>query len=127
MIYLAVPYTDKSATVRHERFEEVSMYAAYLMQKSIPVFSPISHSHPIEQHFFEAKSWDFWQIQDLPILKICNELHVLCLSGWSYSVGVRAEIEHARELNLPVKYINPRTYSEATLEEVAKQCSLKEL
>lgn len=112
MIYLAVPYSHPSPVVRHQRFEAINRYAAHLMQYGLPVFSPISHSHPIEEHFNEAKSWDFWQIQDLPILKICTSVHVLCLLGMEKSVGVAGEIKAADELDIPVHYVDPRTFPE---------------
>ena len=108
MIYLAVPYSHPSPQVRHERFEAINRYAAYLMQQGLAVFSPISHSHPIEEHFKETKTWDFWQIQDLPILRICTSLHVLCIPGWENSVGVAGEIKAADELSIPVVFITPK-------------------
>jgi hypothetical protein len=117
MIYLAVPYNHPSPAVRHNRFEEVNRYAAHVMQQGLAVFSPISHSHPIEEHFTEVKSWDFWQIQDLPILKICDSVHVLCLPGWRESVGVAGECDTARGLGIPILYINPEDYNVVTHPE----------
>lgn len=112
MIYLAVPYSHPSPAVRHARFEAVNKYAAHLMQQRKPVFSPISHSHPIEEHFTETKSWEFWKIQDLPILSVCTELHVLCLDGYKESTGVSGEILAAFHKNIPIKFINPVTFLE---------------
>ena len=108
MIYLAVPYSHPSPLVRHNRFEAVNRFAATLMQQGEGVFSPISHSHPIEDHFTETKSWDFWQKQDLPILKVCKAVLVLCLDGWEQSVGVAGEVSEAEKLGIPVYYINTK-------------------
>ena len=108
MIYLAVPYSNPSPRVRHERFEAVNRFAAIVMQQGHGVFSPISHSHPIEEHFTEAKSWSFWQLQDLPILRVCESVLVLCLDGWEQSVGVAGEVAEATKLGIPVYYINPQ-------------------
>ncbi len=107
MIYLAVPYTHHSPVVRHNRFEHVNRFAAWLMQQGYPIFSPISHSHPIEEHFTETKTWEFWQLQDLPILRQCDRLFVLCIDGWRESVGVTAEIAEASRLGIPVSYYEP--------------------
>jgi len=111
LVYLATPYSHKEPFVRHERFEKVNEVAARLMEDGYAVFSPISHSHPIEQHMTaDQQSWEFWERQDVPILKACDQLFVLMLDGWKESVGVRAEIEKANELNLPIFYLDPEKY-----------------
>ena len=108
MIYLAVPYSHDSPAVRHERFEAVNKYAAYLMEQGLQVFSPISHSHPIQEHFKDPKTtWEFWAEHDIPFLKMCSHVHVLCLDGWKESVGVTDEIRIADELSIPVVFIPP--------------------
>ena len=115
LIYLAVPYSHPSASIRQERFEKVNEVAARIMESGDAVFSPISHSHPIEMHMNGKKlTWEFWQVQDLPILHACQELWVLTLDGWTESVGVTGEIEHAQQLGIPVRYIYFSDYREQT-------------
>jgi hypothetical protein len=119
LVYLAVPYSHPSASIRQERFERVNEVAARMMQDGIAVFSPISHSHPIEMHMNGVKlCWEFWQNQDLPILKACDELWVLTIDGWLESVGVTGEIEHAEALGIPIRYITFEEYRDATIAEV---------
>lgn len=73
------------------------------------VFSPIAHSHPIEQHFDEGgvEGHDFWLRQDFAVLDRCSKLVVLTLPGWEQSRGVAAEIARAHELGIPLEFMEP--------------------
>lgn len=104
-IYLACPYSHSSKAVRMQRVIAVDEKAAELMEQGNLVFSPLSHSHPISMHTdIEPCDHDFWLRQDLWILKVCDELHILCLEGWSESRGVGVETEEALKLELPIFY-----------------------
>ena len=105
--YIASPYTHADAAVRQERFEAVCKYAANLMRAGQPVFSPIAHSHPIEQHFPEKQGFDFWMAQDLPVLRHATHVIVYKLPGWDQSKGIAKELAVARELNMQIVYVEP--------------------
>lgn len=107
MIYLGSPYSSPDPAIQQQRFERVTQAAAWLMQHGQSVFSPITHSHNIEQHFSYRRDWEFWAKQDLPLMQACDELFILTLEGWERSIGVQAEIEHARELGIPVTFMEP--------------------
>jgi hypothetical protein len=111
VIYLASPYTHEVEDVRVERYNQVTVAAAKIMQQGHMVFSPISHSHPIGDHLAEGLSmnWDFWRKQDFCWLRKCEEVWVLTLDGWVESVGVTAEIDEAKRLGLPVRLLCPDT------------------
>lgn len=113
-LYLASPYSvtfplsaPQAAKLRKRRFEAVCKYAAKLMKQGELVFCPIAHSHPIEVLGMpgEVNNGDFWLKQDFAVLQFCKELRVLCLEGWEESDGIRREIEFAKELNIPVTYV----------------------
>jgi hypothetical protein len=108
MIYLASPYQHPDPRVRRRRFEAACQAAAKLMLRGEVVFSPIAHSHNIAR-YLPPKGLDFWLNHDLPILRICNRLVVLCLSGWESSEGIEREIgeAEAKMYGMPVEYMDP--------------------
>lgn len=106
--YLASPYSHPNPIIRNQRFDAACKAAAKLMQAGYVVFSPIAHSHPIEQHFGgQIESFDFWMKQDLAVLAASCRLMVLTLDGWEQSRGVAAELEYARKNAIPISFVEP--------------------
>jgi len=107
-IYLACPYAHPEVRVRLWRVAQADKKAAELMSAGNLVFSPLSHSHPIS-HWCEVDpcDHDFWLRQDLWILDICDEMHILCLPGWDESKGIEVEIEHAKSKGIGIVYHKP--------------------
>lgn len=103
---MASPYSHPDAGVRQQRFEAAVAHAAYAWKQGLVVFSPIAHSHPIALHGLDG-SWEQWAAFDRAVLSACDAIWVLRLHGWSDSKGVAAELEIARELGLPVTYVDP--------------------
>ncbi len=116
-LYLASPYTHKNPAERHARFVAVCDAAAYLMHQGHVVFSPIAHSHPIDNCFCASESGDFWKAQDVPILRHASRLVVLRLPGWEESAGIKWEMEIAHQIHLPVNYMDP-LHAETLLSEM---------
>ena len=105
-VYLACPYSHGSKYIRENRVSHVNKKAAELMMQGYLVFSPLSHSHPISKHCdIDPCDHDFWLQQDLWILDICDEFHILCLDGWAESKGIQTEKEYAEKLGKPIRYI----------------------
>jgi nucleoside 2-deoxyribosyltransferase len=104
MIYLASPYSHKDPEIREQRFQSVCKHAARLMRQGHTVLSPIAHSHPIAQYDL-PKDWNFWKNQDEEMMKACDVVYVLMIDGWQESIGVTAEIQWAKENNIPVVYM----------------------
>lgn len=77
------------------------------MEQGEVVFSPISHSHPIDRWFDRPESGTFWKRQDEPFLLGCSKVVVLRLPGWDESLGVAHEIDVALQRGIPVEYIDP--------------------
>lgn len=107
--YLAGPYHHTDATVRHQRLIAHCRAAAYLMKKGEVVFSPIAHSHPIDEVMYGASNHAFWMRQDLPMLALANKLVVLTLDGWKGSRGTTQEIARAEKLKKVIEYMQPIT------------------
>lgn len=109
LTYLASPYSDPSPIVRHQRFEAACRVAGRLMKQGVCVFSPIAHSHPIEQCFDDGvkEGHAFWLQQDFAVLEKCAKLIVLTLPGWEASRGVAAEIDFANRHDIPLEFIAP--------------------
>lgn len=116
-IYLALPYTHPDPKVRESRFNIANGVAGRIMKQGYLVFSPISHTHPIAEKVRLPKEWDFWKRQDETFLHWCDEFWVLMMSGWKESKGVQAEIEIAKELGKPIKYIKGLKISYSIDEE----------
>jgi len=104
MIYLASPYSHPDPAVRQRRFELACAAAAHRMESGLIVYSPIAHSHPIEQFMDQQQSHEFWMRQCVAMLKRAESLVVLTLPGWEASKGVGLEINIARALNMDVTY-----------------------
>ena len=103
--YLACPYSHPEIRTRLWRVSQADKKAAELMESGNLVFSPLSHSHPISNHcIVDPTNHDFWLEQDLWILDICDEMHILCLPGWDESKGIKTEIEHAVSKGVHVVY-----------------------
>lgn len=108
LTYLASPYTHAEAVVRHQRFKLACEVAARMMMYGECVFSPIAHSHPIEQTgVIRCPDHAFWMKQDRAILKHADKLAVLMLDGWKDSKGVQEEIATATAMGIPIEYVCP--------------------
>ena len=107
LIYLASPYSHPDRQIQEQRFQAVCQQAAEMMRRGELVFSPIAHTHPIAAYDLPG-DWAFWRRYDRAMLERCDELAVLQLDGWEESIGVKAEIAIAKDLNLPVRFIRPK-------------------
>lgn len=105
MIYIAAPYNHKDQSVRADRFNEVNRYCGKLINKGYIIFSPISHSHPIYEEF-NCKLKIDWLQYDSYFLRFCSEMHVLKLDNWKKSVGIKFEVDLAKQLQIPIFYIS---------------------
>ncbi len=106
MIYLAAPYSHPDPAVREERYRQTCWHAVRLMREGRLVYSPIVHSHPLAQLGLPG-DWPFWAEHNREMLNASSRLVVLALDGWQESQGVAAEVEIARELDLPIQIEAP--------------------
>ena len=105
LFYLASPYTHKDKKVRRHRSKTATRAAIDLLKHRIHVFSPISYNSNADWNRTELPcEWPFWEVYDKNFLCRCDSVLVLMVEGWDKSVGIAAEIEFAKELNIPVFY-----------------------
>ena len=104
LIYLACPYSHKDKHIQLQRFNSVNFAAAKLMKENLTIFSPISMSHPIAEHGLPT-NWEYWKEFDEVFLSLSEKLIVLKLPGWTKSKGVAGEIKIAKNLNIPIEYL----------------------
>ena len=107
MIYLACPYSHPDPAVRLARFDAANKATAHLMETGHIVFSPLSHSHPVEQFMAEIHDTAWWMRQDLAFMDFCDECVVLTVDGWEASKGVTFEANWFRERSRPVRMMEP--------------------
>ena len=104
MIYIAGPYHHSNQYVREYRYRMHRDYLMQLMKKGETAYSPIALGHTLLP---ELNDWtgDRWLLWDLPILRLCSEVHVLMLPGWEQSKGTQHEVALAKDLNLPIHHV----------------------
>jgi nucleoside 2-deoxyribosyltransferase len=106
-IYLASPYSHPVKEVMLDRFKDVALAAAYLMDtlQNVVVYSPIVHSHVIAKYLDNHLDHEFWLTQDRSHIATSQELIVYRLTGWQQSFGVSWEIGLCNGLGIPVSYL----------------------
>ena len=105
--YLASPYS-KFPLGLDRAWYNVNTAAGMLLKEGIPVYSPITHGHPLSvQCGLSALDWNFWRELDRNFVNAAIGLIVLKLKGWDESVGVKWEIEEFTKAGKPIVYMKP--------------------
>ena len=122
LIYLASPYTHEDEMVRQDRYDKVT-HSTYLFMTEFghQIFSPITYGWPIAKIGDLPTDWEYWEECCKVYVSRCQELWVLMLPGWEESTGVTAEIKYAKELGIPVNYVEWRfniVYTEKQAKEM---------
>jgi hypothetical protein len=115
MIYLASPYAHTDPAVMQKRYEMAVQFVNDQYKVNIPIYSPIVHNHPVALLGGLPRTWDYWKMIDLAMLRLCHALWVLQLPGWDKSVGVTAEIKFAEEVGMLIRYIPTIVNDELTV------------
>lgn len=105
MIYLASPYSHRYATIQQRRYEQVLYIAYKYTVRGILAYSPIVHYHVMAERFDMPKTSEFWEPFNKAMLDKADVLHVLKIEGWLESNGVQEEIAYAKQIKLPVEFI----------------------
>lgn len=108
VIYVGGPYTHAEHEIRRQRFEALTKVAADFVRQGHIVYSPISHTHPIDLHLVRGDvhlSSDFWCDFDETFMSVCTEMVVVKLPGWELSNGVKREVAYFEARGLPVSFI----------------------
>lgn len=113
--YLACPYSHPDREMKEMRHHLVNRMALELHKRGRLVYSPLTHNIPLIHLSGKSNNWDDWEAFDKAMLARCDELLVLKIPGWDISQGVTAEMEFAKELNIPIEIIDPKNYFTLTL------------
>ena len=117
LIYLASPYTSAFSYVMSARYHNTVRATAALVKAGYLVFSPIVHSVPLVECGEMGTEWSDWAEYDLKMIDRSDAVAVLKLTGWRESVGVTAEIKHAKAMGLKLYEVHPVTYEITTFKE----------
>ena len=104
LVYLAAPYAHADAEVRDVRTRHATDCSAWLMAHGISVFSPLTHGHPISE-ISHIDSYDGWAGVNERLLAACDAVLVLDTRLTAKSLGVRREVDLARDLGIPAQLI----------------------
>ena len=107
--YLASPYSHPCETVQEAREIAASKVAARLTQGGRNLFCPITQSHRLNQFLEKDEQLKHEECMrvDYSFLSKAEGLFVVMLPGYEHSIGVKLEVDYAREHNMPVIYLNP--------------------
>lgn len=103
-IFVSSPYTHSDPLVVEDRYEKVLEFTAKKITEGYVIYSPIVHCHSLALKYDLPKEFAFWERFDKAMIDACQEVWVLCLPGWSSSNGVAMELQHARDMDKPIKY-----------------------
>lgn len=106
VLYLATSYSNPDPAKRAAHASLASQCAAWLMSKGWCVISPLSMGQAIAVEAPNLPT-DFATAREvcLRMLEASDALIVLLLEGVRESVGVAAEIDHARKLGIPLNQV----------------------
>ena len=85
-----LPYSDPSAAVRLQRFQDATKAAAALIGQGHMVFSPITMTHPIDLEMAGSGNTlgsNFWVLFDEVFMERCDVFVLLPLEGWQMKVS----------------------------------------
>ena len=105
LIYLAIPY---SGMMPSSFFQVTRAMAIILKENEVNVFSPITHCHPLKEYNMPG-DWAFWEKIDYDFIDRCDGMYIVIpdegVDTIDKSTGVKAEIEYAKRLGIPFKFI----------------------
>ena len=105
--YLATPYSKWEAGLQ-DAFEQASKQAAVLVRAGIPVFCPISMTHPIAIHGgIDPYDYEVWIPADKALMDSAGGLIICQMEGWDDSKGIQIEIEVFQKAGKPIVYMKP--------------------
>lgn len=107
MIYLASPYSHPDPAVVANRYEAAMNATALRIMAGDMVWSAIVHCHELAQRYSLPTDAAFWREYNFNMLRASGAMYVLTLEGWEESLGVKAEIEYADRIKLPIFFLSP--------------------
>jgi len=94
LFYLAHPYSGDEGG----NFELSNLRASKLIASGLNIYSPISHTHPLDQ--VQPQPWEVWLAMDKLFVNRCDGL--ILSPGWEHSRGCKQEKKWFEEQGKPV-------------------------
>jgi len=106
LIYLACAYGKVPKPQQKRRYQIASEVAGNLLKAGNLVYSPLSHSHPMQVYGNMKWSSTQWLEYDEFYLERCDILMVLQLTNaWRNSEGILHEIQFCHDLGKPIIFL----------------------
>src|SRR5690554_3002649 len=102
MIYVASPYSSDDPVIREKRYELVAQFTKNMLEAGFVAFSPIVYGHQLAQRFGMKTDYQTWLNLNVGILRKCEAMYLLKLTGWEESKGVALELKMCEILHIPV-------------------------
>lgn len=113
VVYLANAYSSKledsdAAALQRSQRRSLESFVGGKLRKIYPNYAfilPIANSASMADICTFDTGFTEWEIDDYSFIYVAQEVWVLMSDGWEESKGVQAEIEFAKKLSRPIKYI----------------------
>lgn len=116
LIYLANAYSSHkkdpdAASLERTCRRHLESYVGGVLRKrhDVAFILPIANSGAMSDICEFGTGFDEWVRDDLTFISRVDEVWVLTSDGWLDSKGVQAEINFAKAIGKPVRYIHPQT------------------
>jgi hypothetical protein len=105
--YLGSPYSKYPGGI-DAAFEEICRIAGEFAKRRIPVYAPISHTHPIAvESGIDPLDHEIWLPFDEPMMRCAYGLIVATMATWKESKGLAHEIVTFQSAGKPVYFLRP--------------------
>jgi len=106
-IFISAPHGHPDVSVIYDRMKRLRAIVAQYVINGHLVLAPNLHFHELTQEYSLPLDWDYWKDNCYAMMQNAYQVDVIMLEGWEKSVGVKAEIEYAKTLNILVNYVDP--------------------
>jgi hypothetical protein len=103
--YLGSPYSHDDQWVRQHRYEVVLRANAQLLRDGHMIYCPIAATHDLALKHDFSYLQDTWISLNEAMLRPALEMWVCMMDGWEESKGLKWEINRAKELRKPIRYL----------------------
>lgn len=105
--YLATPYSKYPGGIE-DAFRAACRFTGKLIERGIPVYSPIAHTHPVAIHSkMDPFDHSIWLPADEPMMRAAHGLIVMTMEGWDTSKGIAHEIAEFGSSGKVIVYLEP--------------------
>ena len=105
IVYVASPYSN--VPDKEQLMLNIEKFCADYMADNPGSYAitGLCHHYALKHNPNLGSDWKFWKDFCIEFLGKSDKLIVLKVSGWDTSAGVAAEIEYAKQINLPIEFI----------------------